>query len=212
MRLLICDDQDIIREGLAMLLTLQPDITVVGLACDGVEALELARRHSPDLVLMDLKMPRMNGVEATRQLRARYPELPVLVLTTYDDDSWLFDALHAGAVGYILKDSPSEDLIRAVYGTLAGKSHLDPGVAGRVLKRIAPTLNPPARTPLATLSERETDVLRLLARGRGSSAVAAELHLSEGTVRNHISSILAKLKVEDRTQAVVLAIQHGLTG
>jgi len=210
MKVIICDDQAIVRDGLAMLLNLEKDIEVVGQAQDGAEAVEQAGQQQPDLVLMDLKMPGMNGIEATRQIRARYPAIKVLVLTTYDDDEWVFDAIRAGAAGYLLKDTPREAVIQAVRGTVAGKSFVDPAVAGKLLGQVAGQQTQPATLITDKLTEREVDVLRLLARGFTNADIAARLHLSEGTVRNHISAILAKLEVSDRTQAAVIAIQHGL--
>jgi DNA-binding NarL/FixJ family response regulator len=210
MRIIICDDQALIRDGLAMLLTLENDIEVVGLAHEGAEALELAAQQQPDLVLMDLKMPGMNGIEATRQLRARFPAVRVLVLTTYDDDEWLFDAIRAGAAGYLLKDMPRAEVIQAVRGTVAGQSFIDPAVAGKLLQQVAGTQQQPASQLTEQLTARETDVLRLLAQGCTNSDIAARLSLSEGTVRNHLSVIFAKLHVTDRTQAAIVAVQHGL--
>ncbi len=210
MKVLICDDQAIIRDGLAMLLTLEKDIEVVGQAQDGAEAVEQAAQHQPNLVLMDLKMPGMNGIEATRQIRARYPAIKVLVLTTYDDDEWVFDAIRAGAAGYLLKDTPRDEVIKAVRGTVEGKSFVDPAVAGKLLGQVADQQVQPATLLTDKLTEREVDVLRLLARGLTNADIAARLYLSEGTVRNHVSSIFAKLEVADRTQAAVIAIQHGL--
>jgi len=210
MKVIICDDQAIVRDGLAMLLNLEKDIEVVGQAQDGAEAVEQAGQQQPDLVLMDLKMPGMNGIEATRQIRARYPAIKVLVLTTYDDDEWVFDAIRAGAAGYLLKDTPREAVIQAVRGTVAGKSFVDPAVAGKLLGQVAGQQTQPATLITDKLTGREVDVLRLLARGFTNADIAARLHLSEGTVRNHVSAILAKLGVSDRTQAAVIAIQHGL--
>lgn len=210
MKVLICDDQAITREGLSMLLALDRDITVVGQACDGAEGVELAALHQPDLVLMDLKMPGMNGIEATRQIRSRFPSIRVLVLTTYDDDQWVIDAVRAGAAGYLLKDTTREELLKAVRGTVDGKSYVDPAVAGKVLGVVSGRQSQPASILTAKLSEREVDVLSLLARGFTNADIAAQLHLSEGTVRNHVSTILAKLEVNDRTQAAVIAIRHGL--
>jgi DNA-binding NarL/FixJ family response regulator len=210
MKVVICDDQAIIRDGLEMLLTLEKDIEVVGQAQDGAEAVELVAQRQPDLVLMDLKMPGMNGIEATRQIRARHPEVKVLVLTTYDDDEWVFDAIRAGASGYLLKDTPREEVIKAVKGTVAGKSYVDPAVAGKLLGQVADRQTQPATLITDKLTERELDVLRLLARGLTNADIATRLHLSEGTVRNHVSAIFAKLDVSDRTQAAVIAIQHGL--
>ncbi len=210
MKVIVCDDQSIIRDGLKMLLTLERDIEVIGLAQDGAEAVELVARKPPDLVLMDLKMPGMNGIEATRQIRAKYPNVKVLVLTTYDDDEWVFDAIRAGASGYLLKDTPRDQVIQAVRGTLEGKSFVDPAVAGKLLNQVASQQTQPATLITDKLTEREVDVLRLLARGLNNADIAERLHLSEGTVRNHVSAIFAKLDVSDRTQAAVIAIQHGL--
>ena len=210
MNVLICDDQALIRDSLGMLLNLERDITVVGSAEDGAEAVELVARHRPDLVLMDLKMPGMNGIEATRRIRTGYPEIKVLVLTTYDDDEWVFDAIRAGASGYLLKDTPREEVIKAVRGTVTGKTFLDPAVAGKLLGQVTDRQSQPASLITDKLTGRETDVLRLLAHGYTNADIAGRLHLSEGTVRNHVSAIFAKLDVNDRTQAAVVAIQHGL--
>lgn len=210
MKVLICDDQAITREGLSMLLALDREITVVAQARDGAEGVELAALHQPDLVLMDLKMPGMNGIEATRQIRSRFPAIRVLVLTTYDDDQWVIDAVRAGAAGYLLKDTTREELLKAVRGTMDGKSYVDPAVAGKVLGVVSGQQSQPASILTAKLSEREVEVLNLLARGFSNGEIAAQLHLSEGTVRNHVSTIFAKLDVNDRTQAAVIAIRHGL--
>lgn len=210
MKVLICDDQAIIRDGLEMMLKLERNIQVVGKARDGAEAVELVERLAPDLVLMDLKMPSVNGVEATRQIRARFPHVKVLVLTTYDDDEWVFDAIRAGAAGYLLKDTPREKVVEAIRGTVEGKSFVDPAVAGRVLAQAAGQQTQLAPQFLEGLTEREVEVLRLLARGQSNAEIAAQLHLSEGTVRNHVSALLAKLNVPDRTNAAILAIRLGL--
>ena len=199
MKVLICDDQALIRDGLEMLLKLEKDVEVVGQAEDGAEAVELAAQHQPDLVLMDLKMPGMNGIEATRQIRTRWPAIKVLVLTTYDDDEWVFDAIRAGASGYLLKDTPREDVIKAVRGTVEEKSFVDPAVAGKLLGHVADQQTQPSTLLTDKLTPREADVLRLLARGLTNTDIAARLYLSEGTVRNHISAIFAKLDVADRT-------------
>jgi DNA-binding NarL/FixJ family response regulator len=210
MRVIICDDQAIVRDGLELLLKLEPDIEVVGLAQDGAEAVDLAERACPDLVLMDLKMPGLNGVEATRRICARCPGTRVLVLTTFDDDEWVFDAVRAGAAGYLLKDTPRQQVVQAIRGTVEGRSYIDPAVAGKLMDQVAGSQARPASQLASRLSERELDVLRLLARGLNNSAIAAQLHLSEGTVRNHISAIFTRLEVTDRTQAAIIAIQHGL--
>ena len=210
MKVIICDDQALIRDGLEMLLSLDKDIEVVAQAQDGAEALDLVAQHRPELVLIDLKMPGMNGIEATRRIRTHYPAVKVLVLTTYDDDEWVFDAIRAGASGYLLKDTPREGVIRAVKGTVEGQAFVDPAVAGKLLGQVASQGTQPATLITDKLTEREQDVLRLLARGLTNADIAARLYLSEGTVRNHVSAILAKLDVSDRTQAAVIAIQHGL--
>ena len=210
MRVIICDDQAIVRDGLAMLLKLEPDIDIVGSAEDGSEAVEMVANEKPDLILMDLKMPIMNGVEATRQIVAKYPEVKVLVLTTYADDEWVFDAIQAGASGYLLKDMTRDELIKAVRGTAAGKTYLDPSVAGKVLEQVSSRQTQPATLITGKLTEREVEVLRLIAKGSSNADIADRLSLSDGTVRNHVSAILSKLGVSDRTQAAVIAIQHGL--
>jgi DNA-binding NarL/FixJ family response regulator len=210
MKVVVCDDQAIVRDGLELLLRLEADIDVVGLAQDGAEAVDLVARTSPDLVLMDLKMPGMNGVEATRRICAQSPQTRVLVLTTFDDDEWVFDAIRAGASGYLLKDTPREKVLEAIRGTLAGKTYVDPLVAGKLLGQVASKQEQPATILTDKLSGREVDVLKLLARGLSNAEIAENLHLSEGTIRNHVSAIFSKLDVTDRTQAAILAIRHGL--
>jgi NarL family two-component system response regulator LiaR len=212
MKVIVCDDQAIVRDGLMMLLKLEPDIQVVGTADDGAAAVELVEKVKPDLVLMDLKMPVVNGVEATRQIRAKYPEVKVLVLTTYDDDQWVFDAIQAGATGYLLKDIPREDLVKAIKGTSSGKSYLDPAIAGKVLDQVSSRQTQSPTFITDKLTSREIEILRLVAKGLSNTDISERLFLSEGTVRNHISAVLAKLGVSDRTQAAVIAIQHGLGG
>ncbi len=210
MKILLCDDQAVIRDGLEMLLNLEKDIQVIAVAKDGAEAVELATQKQPDLVLMDLKMPGTNGIEATRQIRTNFPGIKVLVLTTYDDDEWIFDAIRAGASGYLLKDTPREKIVEAIHGTVAGRSFVDPAVAGRLLNQVISSQTQPASLLTDKLTGREADVLRLIAKGFNNGEIANRLHLSEGTVRNHVSAILGKLGVSDRTQAAVIAIQHGL--
>lgn len=209
-KILICDDQEIVCEGLQHILEADPDICVVGIAHDGQEALELAAKKGPDLVLMDLKMPVMNGIQATRKLRERHPEMRVLVLTTYTDDEWLFDAIRSGACGYLLKDRPRAELIDAIKGTIAGESYIDPAVAGKVLANVAQTLPARSRPARISLSPREAEILELLALGLSNADIAQRLFLSEGTVRNYMSALFAKLEVSDRTQAVVVALRYGL--
>lgn len=209
MKIILCDDQAVIRDGLEMLLNLEKDMQVIGTASDGADAIELAAQKQPDLILMDLKMPGTNGIEATREIHARFPKIKILVLTTYDDDEWVFDAVRAGASGYLLKDTPRQKIIEAIRGTFDGKSFLDPAVAGKLMNQVAGNQKQPASVLAERLTERELDVLRLIARGFNNSDIAAQLHLSEGTVRNHVSAILEKLGVSDRTQAAVIALKHG---
>jgi NarL family two-component system response regulator LiaR len=210
MKILLCDDQAVIRDGLEMLLNLEKDFQVVGVAQDGSEAVEFAAKKQPDLILMDLKMPIMNGIEATREIHTKFPNIKILVLTTYDDDEWVFDAIRAGASGYLLKDTSRQKIIEAIRGTVEGKSFIDPAVAGKLLNQVASKQTQPTSILTDKLTERELDVLRLIAKGINNSQIANQLHLSEGTVRNHVSAILEKLGVSDRTQAAVIAIQHGL--
>lgn len=210
MKVLVCDDQAIVRDGLELLLKLETDIDVVGMAQDGAEAVEMVNKILPDLVLMDLKMPGMNGVEATRRICAEHPAVKILVLTTFDDDEWVFDAVRAGAAGYILKDTPREKVVEAIRGTLSGKSFVDPVVAGKLLQHVSNKQEEPQSILTDKLTPREVEVLRAISHGLNNTDIAARLHLSEGTVRNHISAIFAKLDVTDRTQAAIIAIRHGL--
>jgi DNA-binding NarL/FixJ family response regulator len=170
----------------------------------------MVARHLPDVVLMDLKMPVMNGVQATRQIRIQFPKVRVLVLTTYDFDEWVFDAVRSGATGYLLKDTPRQALVDAILGTASGKSYIDPSVAGKLLNQVGQGTPMPDPSLETLLSEREREVLRLLAQGMSNPEIAHRLYLSEGTVRNYVSTILAKLGVADRTQAAVLAIRAGI--
>lgn len=211
-RLLICDDQDIVCEGLRAMLAPVPQIEVVGVAKNGAEAIDQTRRLQPDLVLMDLKMPKMNGIQATKAIREQFPEVRVLVLTTYDADEWVINAIRNGAAGYLLKDTPQEDLVKAIFNTLKGWNPIDPQVAGKLIQRVAdqPVAAPPDQKLIHQLSEREREVLCLLANGLGNAEIAQTLFLSEGTVKNYVSMIFSKLGVTDRTQAAILAIRAGL--
>lgn len=209
-RVVIVDDQFVVCEGLRGILGATSNIQIVGEAYDGSQALEVIEETQPDVVLMDLKMPVMNGVQATLAVRERWPDIRVLVLTTYDSDEWVFDAIRAGASGYLLKDTPRTEMIAAIEETAAGKTVVDSDVAGKLFSHISQISPAPASALVAELSAREIDVLKLLARGLTNADIAARLYLSEGTVRNHVSSILAKLDVADRTQAALLALRHGL--
>jgi len=210
-RLLICDDQVFVCEGLRAILSTDLGIEVVGVAYNGEEALRQAESLRPQIILMDLKMPGMNGIQATRQIRDRFPEVRILVLTTYDFDEWVFEAIRAGANGYLLKDTPREQLFAAIHGTMEGKSYIDPSVAAKLLDQFSGALPAPANPEvIRLLSERELDVLRLIARGLTNAEIAQRLFLSEGTVKNYVSSIFAKLEVSDRTQATIFALRNGL--
>ena len=209
-KLLICDDQYVVREGLKAIFETDADLQVVGTAADGAKALELIPQLRPDLILMDLKMPIMNGIQATRHIRQKYPDVKILVLTTYDADEWVFDAIRSGAEGYLLKDTQREALIAAVKDTVGGKNPVDPAVAGKLFAQVVQGTSSPQSTLVDTLTEREKDILRLLGAGLSNADIAARLYFSEGTVRNYVSSILDKLGVADRTQAAVLALRSGL--
>jgi DNA-binding NarL/FixJ family response regulator len=209
-RIAIADDQRVVREGLAMLIGLIDDIEVVGTADDGIEAVELARRERPDVILMDLRMPRMEGAEATRLLREELPDTQVLVLTTYADDEFLFPALQAGARGYLTKDASAEEIEQAIRALVAGQTHLNPAVQQRLLAAVLE-----GRTSLEgespdELTPREVEVLKLIASGLSNAEIAAELVVSAATVKTHINRIFYKTGARDRAQAVRYAYQHGI--
>jgi DNA-binding NarL/FixJ family response regulator len=210
-RVLLCDDQALVTDGIQLILETDSTLKVVGVARDGVQAIEMVSQVKPDIVLMDLKMPGMNGVHATQAIRRDHPHIPVLVLTTFDGDDWVMDAIRSGAAGYLLKDTPRDRLITAVKDTVAGKAHVDPNVAGKLLHSVANAPAPPAASALAErLNERELDILTLMTHGLNNGDIAKRMFLSEGTVRNYASAIFDKLGVNDRTQAVVLALRFGL--
>jgi DNA-binding NarL/FixJ family response regulator len=212
---LIADDQPVVRDGLAMLLGLVDDVEIVATASDGVEAVERARSEQPDIVPMDLRMPRMEGAEATRRILAALPETRVLVLTTYADDEFLFPALQAGARGYLTKDATAEEIEEAIRAVLAGKTHLDPAVQERlvtaVLDRTAAEPGTAAERELPDeLTPREVEVLKLIAAGLSNGEIADKLVLSNATVKTHVNRIFYKTGARDRAQAVRYAYQHGL--
>jgi DNA-binding NarL/FixJ family response regulator len=213
-RVLLVDDQALFREALAMLLGVHPGIEVVGEAGDGAEALDRVAALAPDVVLMDLRMPVLDGVAATRRLRVDQPGVRVIALTTFDDDEDVFAAVRAGAVGYLLKDVSSARLVEAVLAAARGESVLQPSVAAKLVARIAalPADDPaPAAQPLVVpLSDRELEVVRLLAQGHSNREIAAALYLAEGTVKNHVTNVLGKLDARDRTQAALRARALGL--
>ncbi len=209
-RVLIADDQGMIRAGLRSLLEDDGELCVVGEAADGHEAVLSARRTRPDVVLMDIRMPELDGIAATRQLLKERPETRVLMLTTFDLDDYVFDALRAGASGFLLKDAPAEDLLDAIHTLARGEALLAPAVTRRVIELFAAT--PVTTTPaeLALLSTRELEVLRLLATGRSNAEIARLLFVSDATVKTHVSGVLGKLGLRDRVQAVIYSYEAGL--
>jgi DNA-binding NarL/FixJ family response regulator len=212
-RILLVDDQPLFREGLRTLLSVHPDFEVVGEAGDGEEAIRLVRSLLPSVVLMDLQMPALDGVAATRRLHEEQPDCRVIVLTTFDDDEMVFDGLRAGAVGYLLKDAPSEKLAEAIRVAARGETFLQPSVAAKVVAEFARlTRKTIGNLPSLTepLSEREVEILRLIAQGASNREIAGALFLAEGTVKNHVTNILGKLAVRDRTQAALKAKESGL--
>ena len=226
-RVLVADDQDIVRQGLQIILNLQPDITVVGEAANGIEAVALARQLQPDVALMDIKMPRMDGIEATRNITRDLPTVSVIILTTYDTDDWVFEGIRAGAQGYLLKDAGSEALLAAIRGVMQGESQLDPTIARKVMNEFRRVSTPPnsksgslilGSVPkmepdeprYEALTDREGEILGEIAQGLSNKEISTKLFLSEGTVRNYISSIMGKLHANDRTQVLVKAARRGM--
>jgi DNA-binding NarL/FixJ family response regulator len=211
-RVLLCDDQALVRSGFRMILEARPDLEVVGEAEDGLQAVELAVRSEPDVILMDVRMPNIDGVEATRRIVAAGSGARVIVLTTYDLDEYVYDAIRAGASAFLLKDVRPAQLVEAIRIVAAGDALLAPSVTRRLLDRFARSLpgREPAPAALSSLTEREVEVLRLLASGMSNAELAEHLFVSEATVKSHISSILRKLGVRDRVQAVILAYEAGL--
>lgn len=199
-RVLVVDDHPVVREGLAALVMRRPDLTVVGEAADGAEALEMYGRLAPDVTLMDLRMPRMDGVEAIMAIRREHPDARILVLTTYDGDADVYRALQAGAMGYLLKDAGRDELVSAIRALSEGRRVVPPEVAARLAEHVS----------RPRLTERELTVLRLVAEGKSNRAIAQELFVAEGTVKSHVNSILLKLSVSDRTQAATEAIRRGI--
>ena len=212
-RIVLVDDQELVRTGFRMVLDAQPDMTVVGEAADGLAAVEFARAHSADVMVMDARMPRMDGVAATRQIRQAGDRPRVLMLTTFDLDEYAFAALKAGASGFLLKDVPPEELLFAIRAVHSGDAVVAPSTTRRLLDRFAPMLpagDPQAASELEELTERERQVLVLVAQGLSNAELARRLFVSEATVKTHVGRILAKLGLRDRVQAVVYAYENGL--
>jgi DNA-binding NarL/FixJ family response regulator len=207
-KVMIADDHPVVREGLSAMLNKEPDIQVVGEAENGAEAVKKASEFQPEVVLMDLRMPEVDGVEAMRQIRAKNPDMKFIVLTTYDNDEYIFKGIEAGARAYLLKDAPREELFKAIRAVHKGESLIQPAVAGRLLDRFS-ELSRQVQVPDA-LSERELEVLELMAKGAVNKLIAASLSIGESTVKTHIQTIFQKLGVSDRTEAVTQAIKKGI--
>ena len=219
-KIVLVDDQVLIREGLRILLPLQGNLEIVGEASNGNEAIAVVQQTQPDVVLMDVRMPLLDGVAATRALRELAPQCRILLLTTFDDNEYVFEGLRAGAAGYLLKDTPSDKLAEAIRTVARGDSFLQPSIAAKVVAEFArlsalppkPQAMPAPPALVEPLSERELAILRYLSRGDSNKEIATALYLSEGTVKNHITNILGKLGVRDRTQAALVARERGLLG
>jgi DNA-binding NarL/FixJ family response regulator len=209
-RVLVADDQSMVRAGFRMLLGGEEDIEVVAEASNGLEAVDKAARYDPTVVLMDIRMPELDGLEATRRILSADPAARVLILTTFDLDEYVYEALRAGASGFVLKDEPPEQLLAAIRTVAAGDALLSPAVTRRVIEQFTRVPRPTPPKELEDLSERETEVFRLIARGLSNGEIAQELFISETTVKTHVTHILSKLGLRDRVQAVVLAYQSGL--
>jgi DNA-binding NarL/FixJ family response regulator len=217
-RVLLVDDQTLVRQGIQMLLEIETDIQVVGQAANGREAFQLVEALRPDVVLMDVRMPEMDGVAATQAISTRFPDTGVIILTTFEDDEFVFGGLEAGARGYLLKDISSEEMAQAIRKVAAGEALIQPSITRKVLEefsRLATATEKSANKPLQpalveSLTEREQEVLSALAKGLSNREIARQLVITEGTVKNHVSSLIAKLEVRDRTQAVLKAQELGL--
>jgi DNA-binding NarL/FixJ family response regulator len=209
-RVLVADDQSMVRAGFRMLLSGEPDIEVVAEASNGLEAVDKASRFHPTVVLMDIRMPELDGLEATRRILAADDKARILILTTFDLDEYVYEALRAGASGFVLKDDPPEQLLEAIRVVAGGDALLSPSITKRVIKQFTRIRNPSPPEQLGDLTEREADVFRLIARGLSNAEIGRELYISEATVKTHITHILQKLDLRDRVQAVVLAHESGL--
>lgn len=207
-RLLLVDDQEIFREGLGELISLREGIEVVGQAGNGEEAISLTARLQPDVILMDVRMPICNGVEATRNIHQRYPWIRIVVLTVFDDDEYIGKSLQAGAIGYLLKRTPAEQLVTAIRSAHSGYSQLGPTIAPKVFAHLSPKLSASKVQHTSRLSKRELEVLQLIALGKNNREIAGELYITEGTVRNYVTRILRELELRDRISAVLWANEH----
>lgn len=205
LKILIADDHQIVRRGLRMTIDAEKDMQVVDEAVDGSQVLKLIRKHKPDVVLMDLQMPTLDGVEALKSIRPEFPELPVLILTSFSGDAHIYAALRAGASGFLLKEMGGDELVDAIRGAAKGRPQLHPEIAKRLMARA-----PMPQDPFEELTERERDLLKLLARGMSNKEIAAQLTLTEMTVKGYVSDVLMKLGVSDRTQAALMAVRFGL--
>jgi DNA-binding NarL/FixJ family response regulator len=208
-RVILADDHAVVRKGIREFLEAEPDIDIVGEAADGPTTLELVSRHQPDVAVLDIQMPGMTGIEVTRQIKARHPEVRVLILTAYDDDPYIFALLQAGASGYILKTADSLELIHAVRAVHRGESALDPAVAQKVIQQLTSGRPLGAQATIEPLTEREIEVLHLVAKGLTNRAIGHALNISDRTVQGHLANIYGKLDVNSRTEAVTVALKQG---
>ncbi|MEA5582613.1 response regulator transcription factor [Nodularia harveyana UHCC-0300] len=207
-KVLLVDDQNLIRQGLKALLELEPDLEIIGEAENGEQAIKRSEKLQPDVILMDIRMPIMDGVAATREIQKRQPKIKILVLTTFDDDEYIKAALQNGAMGYLLKDTPSEELAVAIRAVYKGYTQLGPGIVKKLVTQfstVTATQSPPVPPNLAELTPREKEVLRLIAIGANNREISQQLYISEGTVKNHVTNILNRLSLRDRTQAAIIA-------
>jgi DNA-binding NarL/FixJ family response regulator len=211
-RVLVADDQSLVRAGFRRLLADEPDLEVVAEADNGIEAVEKVARFAPDVVLMDIRMPELDGIEAARRILATDPAARILILTTFDLDEYVYEALRAGASGFVLKDDPPEQLIAAIRTVAAGDALLSPGITRRVIKQFTRVPHPTPPKELGDLTTREREIFRLIAEGLSNAEIGRELFISETTVKTHVTHVFQKLNVRDRVQAVVLAYQAGLAG
>ncbi|WP_020060746.1 response regulator [Bacillus sp. 123MFChir2] len=215
-RIMIVDDQSLVRDGLAMLLNLRPELEVVGTASDGEDAVQNAERLQPEIILMDIRMPRANGVEGTRLIRERFPHIKVLMLTTFNDSELIFEALEQGASGYLLKDMATDTIVQAILTVHAGGVVLPQDMTAEIVKELKRTkvdsiAEQHAPKQIEQLTEREVEVLRELGYGLNNKEIAEKLFITEGTVKNHVSNIISKLELRDRTQAAIFAVRYGVT-